>query len=322
MGARGGPIARLLVGAQAEPIERSPDHFTHDADADGTFSDRDPRVRRSRGARSRCSKETIELPSKRRSYSLTKLASGFRSSPKAPPFGVPTICCRSTFGSTIAAGSTWSNAFTVSATRSDWRPVERSTLSAMRCSKWAHATAWSTSAYAIEIGAAIKGLAVWQRLLQEVEKRQSAERLYERMASLGRLTAGIAHGMNTPVAAVRAALQHLSSLVEEYRSGVGDAALTPADHQEVAREMAVSIKAANSASTRVAEFLRSIRLQTREGAPVEASLFDAVTVVRDTLLLLDHAIRVGECVVEVTSSGDRIELLGIRRGSVRSCRIW
>src|SRR4029077_15543335 len=139
-----------------------------------------------------------------------------------------------------------------------------------------------------QIGAAIKGLAVWQRLLQEVEKRQSAERLYERMASLGRLTAGIAHGMNTPVAAVRAALQHLSSLVEEDRSGVGDAAaLTPADHQEVAREMTVSIKAASSASTRVAEFLRSIRLQTREGAPVEASLFDAVTVVRDTLLLLD-----------------------------------
>ena len=98
-----------------------------------------------------------------------------------------------------------------------------------------------------QIGAAIKGLAVWQRLLQEVEKRQSAERLYERMASLGRLTAGIAHGMNTPVAAVRAALQHLSSLVEEYRSGVGDAALTPADHQEVAREMAVSIKAAKQA---------------------------------------------------------------------------
>ena len=116
--------------------------------------------------------------------------------------------------------------------------------------------------------------------------------------------------MNTPVAAVRAALQHLSSLVEEYRSGVGDAALTPADHQEVAREMAVSIKAASSASTRVAEFLRSIRLQTREAAPVEASLFDLVAVVRDTLLLLDHAIRVGECVVQVTSSGDRIELSG------------
>ena len=111
-------IARLLVGAQAEPIERSADHFTHDADADGTFQTGMDELR-SRGARSRCSKETIELPSRRRSYSLTKLASGSRSSPKAPPFGVPTICCRSTFGSTIAAGSTWSNAFTVSAIRSD-----------------------------------------------------------------------------------------------------------------------------------------------------------------------------------------------------------
>jgi DNA-binding LacI/PurR family transcriptional regulator/signal transduction histidine kinase len=161
-----------------------------------------------------------------------------------------------------------------------------------------------------QISAAIHGLEMWQKLLREVERRQSAEAVYERMASLGRLTAGIAHEMNTPLAAVRAALQQLTTLVEEYRAGIEDPDLNATDNQDIAREMSFTLGLANNAAIRLAEFVRGIRRQTREAQPSETSAFNVMSVVRETLLRFDHVIRRGGCSVRFEAGTSGIELSG------------
>jgi DNA-binding LacI/PurR family transcriptional regulator/signal transduction histidine kinase len=161
-----------------------------------------------------------------------------------------------------------------------------------------------------QISAAIHGLGVWQKLLREVERRQSAESVNERMASLGRLTAGIAHEMNTPVAAVRSALEQLATLVDEYHAGVGDPELNIDDHRDIAREMMTSIGLAKSAAISLAEFVRGIRSQTRGVQPSPTDRFDVAAVVRETLLRLDHAVRRGGCTVRVQGTSTPIELAG------------
>ncbi|MFC1643050.1 substrate-binding domain-containing protein, partial [Myxococcota bacterium] len=97
-----------------------------------------------------------------------------------------------------------------------------------------------------QISAALKGALLVQRVVEQDQERQrllstlesraqelqeaydiltqNQERLLlqERMASLGRLTASIAHEMSSPLAAARAALAELDKLVREYRLSAGD----------------------------------------------------------------------------------------------------
>ncbi|APR77997.1 transcriptional regulator, LacI family protein [Minicystis rosea] len=171
-----------------------------------------------------------------------------------------------------------------------------------------------------------------QRLLDALEKRareleeanrairENQEKLLtsEKLASLGRLTASIVHEMNTPLAAVRAALVDLGKLVDEYQQSVSDPEVTVADHREIAEEMRRAIELASSASARAALFVRGIKSRTRDMGPHERRSFDAVTAVREALLLLGHALRKGNCRVRFEPPAPRIEIDGspVRFGQV------
>lgn len=185
-----------------------------------------------------------------------------------------------------------------------------------------------------QISAALKGALLVQevvekdreqaRLLADLERRaRELERAYqaiqenqekllasEKLAALGRLTASIVHEMNTPLAAVRAALVDLGTLVTEYQQSAGDPAVTTDDHAEIAREMGEAIHLAGSAAERAARFVRGIKSQTRDLGPHERQAFDVVPAIREALLLLGYALRKGSSRVVFDPPAEPVELLG------------
>ncbi len=150
------------------------------------------------------------------------------------------------------------------------------------------------------------------RIGREDDLAKNQERLLisEKMAALGRLTAGMAHEMNTPLAAVRTALDELAGLVGEYQASVSDPGVTPEDHEAIARDMSESIRLATSAAEKVAGFVHGIKFQTRDLSTREYRTFDAVPVVADTLLLLNHALRKMSCSISFEHAASSVELFG------------
>ena len=138
---------------------------------------------------------------------------------------------------------------------------------------------------------------------RELRDNQQKLLISEKMASLGHLTAGIAHEMNTPLAAVRASLSELEKLVEEYESSVGVPEITVSDHHEIGAEMHKAIHLASTASERAVSFVRSIKSQTRAAATDERRFFDPSEVIHDALLLLDHMLKKENCTATLTQKG-------------------
>jgi signal transduction histidine kinase/DNA-binding LacI/PurR family transcriptional regulator len=131
--------------------------------------------------------------------------------------------------------------------------------------------------------------------------REDHQRLVaaDKMASLGRLTAGIAHEINTPLAAVRASLSELGSLVRELRSSIDDPEVVADDYQAIASDMQRSLDLACTSSEQASRYLRSVKNQTRDCTGDSPCVsFDAVPVLKDSVVLLGHALRVGKCQVE------------------------
>lgn len=132
----------------------------------------------------------------------------------------------------------------------------------------------------------------------QIRQNQAQLILSEKMATLGRLTAGMAHEMNTPLGAAMASLSEVGKLLDEYRASAGDPDVTREDHLEIASEMGKMIDLATRSVERAAGFIRTIKGQTRMGGPAgETVQFDLRKSVRDTVCLLGHNIRKGNVAV-------------------------
>lgn len=149
-----------------------------------------------------------------------------------------------------------------------------------------------------------------EEVLRQLQENAQKLLISEKMASLGRLTAGIAHEMNTPLAAVRTALIELGQLAEEYRSSIGDPDVTPDDHKEIAVEMQKTIRLAANAANRAQGFVHGVKSHTRDMTPKEKRRFNAVPIIDEALLLLTHGLRKGHCEVDFKRSGESIEIEG------------
>jgi PAS domain S-box-containing protein len=160
---------------------------------------------------------------------------------------------------------------------------------------------------ALENARLVANLEQAYRRLQDDQERLLAA---EKMASLGRLTAGIAHEMNTPLAAVRSSLNEVSNLVAEYQAALGDPEITLDDHRAIALDMQKAIKLADTATERAAAFVRSIKAQTRDPGSKERVRFNAVAVIQDTLLILSHALRHAHCTASFEHPADDLSLIG------------
>ncbi len=144
------------------------------------------------------------------------------------------------------------------------------------------------------------------------EQAQNRERLIlaEKMASLGRLTDGLAQEMNTPLATVRSSVLELETLVKEYREAIDDPEVDSTDHYEIADEMSKALSLAAICAEKTAGYVRSVQSQTRDVSTQQFVRFNVVSVIEEALVLLGHAISQAHCQVQFTSTADPIELFG------------
>jgi signal transduction histidine kinase/DNA-binding LacI/PurR family transcriptional regulator len=134
-----------------------------------------------------------------------------------------------------------------------------------------------------------------ERSYAELKKNQQTLLATEKMASLGRLSAGIAHEMNTPLAAVRATLRELGLLAEEYRKSAGNPNVTDEDHRAIASDMLKNINIATLSAEKSVGFIRGIKSQTQSQLSDTNQSFNACDIAADTLIVLEHLFKHNRC---------------------------
>jgi signal transduction histidine kinase/ABC-type sugar transport system substrate-binding protein len=171
-----------------------------------------------------------------------------------------------------------------------------------------------------QLSGALEGALLRRREQQYTERlegayralQESQERLLvaEKMAALGRVTAVLAHEMNTPLAAARAALLELEKLIEEYRASVDDPSVTPGDHRDISAAMLRARDLAARTTEQAAGFVRSVKAQTGAMRPGERVRFDLAPVIRNCVQELGYALERGKCSVAFKPPEGPVEALG------------
>jgi signal transduction histidine kinase len=149
-----------------------------------------------------------------------------------------------------------------------------------------------------------------EQAYETLQKQHQILLITEKMASLGRLIAGIAHEMSTPLASVRAALVNLKDLVKEYEASIDNVNVTSENHHEIAHELHSVLQLADKSVDVAAGFLRGIKSQISNSASQESSPINAVVAIEDALLLLKYALIQGKCDINFEKSDDQIQIVG------------
>jgi signal transduction histidine kinase len=133
----------------------------------------------------------------------------------------------------------------------------------------------------------------------------------EKMAAVGRLTAGFAHEMATPLSAVLAATALSLDLSDEYARSIGDPQVLPEDHREIAAEMKRAAELTREAAERAVTFVRGMRAHTRDPGPMAVETFDVNRVVREASTLVACVARSRKVELTVVESSEPACVVGV-----------
>jgi signal transduction histidine kinase len=145
---------------------------------------------------------------------------------------------------------------------------------------------------------------------KSLKENQEKILVIEKMASLGRMTAGLSHEMHTPLATIRSSLYELERLKNEYYMSIEDSEISLDDHHNIAYDMQKSIANAQKAAEFLTIFIKGIKSQTTDLMPKENCIFDAIPVIKDTILLLNHKINVSKCRVVLSAAEQSVLIYG------------
>jgi C4-dicarboxylate-specific signal transduction histidine kinase len=134
----------------------------------------------------------------------------------------------------------------------------------------------------------------------ELQRKQEQLLNAEKMAALGRLTAGIAHEISTPLGAVLSTLQVAEDLVQEYRASIDEPTTQAADHREMANELAEVSAEAREWTQKAARFVRSIKVYGLAREDLREHEFQVTEVLEESCQLLAHRIRLCDCRVSLS----------------------
>ena len=148
----------------------------------------------------------------------------------------------------------------------------------------------------VDLAASLREL---QGAYAQLERNQASLVRAERLATLGRLTAAIAHEVNTPLGAVQNTLKLLRDLSREYAESVDDPSVTREDHREIARELEAASDAATSFARKAATFINKVRIHGRDARADDVGEFAIATVVAEAGALVAHRLRLSGCALEV-----------------------
>jgi signal transduction histidine kinase len=144
---------------------------------------------------------------------------------------------------------------------------------------------------------------------QQLEQANLQLLTAEKLAALGKLTAGLAHEINTPLATAMSATRQAQDLALEYQRSIPEPSVSQDDHLEIASELRARLDETQRAQERLGEFIRRVRAQTRNAKETNAK-FDPTRVIRETLVILASEIRAANVSVQFNAPTEALELRG------------
>jgi signal transduction histidine kinase len=183
-------------------------------------------------------------------------------------------------------------------------PLDTLVMHARRLREGDFSVRTDSAALPTELGALADTLNQAGEALQTLAATEGALREAEKMAALGRVTARIAHEINSPLGSVLNSLQVAHTFGEEYRASAGDPEVTADDHRAIAGDLLAAIEAASAAAGRASHFVRTIKEQTRLDDESRKVVFEPDVEIDSTLSILRHQLGSREVTVEVDS--DRV----------------
>ena len=149
-----------------------------------------------------------------------------------------------------------------------------------------------------------------QSAFRKLEQSQTSLMRADRLATLGRLAASVAHEVNTPLGAVLNALEVLGKLGREYHESIADDAVSPDDHREIANEIVATAGSAAGWARKAAAFISRVKTHGREPHPGVQQSFTVASVIDETRALLAQRLRLECCTLDFDAQPPDLVLVG------------